>query len=42
MGCFRLSEASKLKLENVCEAKLEQLNITTVQSRGYHVFNLHQ
>ena len=42
MGCFRLSDANKLKLENVCEAKLDQLNSTAIQSRGYHIFNLHQ
>ena len=42
MGCFRLSDANKLKRENVCEAKLDQLNSTTFQPHGYHVFNLHQ
>ena len=42
MGCFRLSDANKLKRENVCEAKLDQLNSTTFQPRGYHFFNLHQ
>lgn len=31
MGCFRLSDANKLKRENVCEAKLDQLNSTTFQ-----------
>jgi len=42
MGCFRFSDANKLKRENVCEAKLDQLNSTTFQPHGYHVFNLHQ